>query len=396
MKELESLENIIRKKKYYVSLNEIPQNSIINRASQKINLAGVLWRQLFRISPVDLRSLFQNSCSELPGAHASVILALAYIELYDKYRLRRYYHEFLKYFNFLISKYRSSKSEYFAIAQNKVIHLTSYSTSKDDIAPLLTCYAGKCFLRAYEITKEPLFKKYAESVGHYFINEADKELLKENELYFNYVPGMKSIIYNSSAEISAFLIQLAQVIHYDEFYNTGINGLRFIVKNQNIDGSWFYGEKKAHRYIDNFHTTYILISLFEALKFNNDDKIIKSLNAGLDFYETNLFKRIDKDVLRPVHFVSGEIPLNSNIIQKVDLRDAASSIILFSKMKKLRPYYDIYAKEVLYWTFKNMKSGSEFANEITWFWKNNIRYIEFNSWMFFSLAIFVRQFENED
>src|SRR5690606_7295038 len=114
----------------------------------------------------------------------------------------------------------------------------------------------------------------------------------------------------------------------------GQRGIHKIINVQNSDGSWFYGnEGRVTKYIDNFHTGFILKAL-NGIPSKYKTKILEeAFESGLEFYEKSLFTR-GKNGLRPLHFFPKYVPLNSNIVQRVDIRDCAMGIIIFSGLGK--------------------------------------------------------------
>ncbi len=94
--------------------------------------------------------------------------------------------------------------------------------------------------------------------------------------------------------------------------------------------------------------------------------------------------------MRPTHFVRRFWPTNSSLIQRVDLRDAALAVILFTRLSQKDGAWLERAASVLNWTNQHMKNGSTYASEITWAWKNRIPYIEFQAWMLLALAEYHR------
>src|SRR6266851_557764 len=64
----------------HLSINTVPEGRWLNYLRTHSSLFGMAWRQLFRISPVDLRPAFGSS--ELrTDPKATILFALAYLEL---------------------------------------------------------------------------------------------------------------------------------------------------------------------------------------------------------------------------------------------------------------------------------------------------------------------------
>ena len=63
----------------------------------------------------------------------------------------------------------------------------------------------------------------------------------------------------------------------------------YVVQVQNADGSWFYARGGEGRWVDGFHTGYILEALLQATMLDDRRDIATALQRGVDFFLTRLF-----------------------------------------------------------------------------------------------------------
>ena len=63
------------------------------------------------------------------------------------------------------------------------------------------------------------------------------------------------------------------------------------VKEQGEDGSWVYGSRHHHQFIDGFHTGYNLEALHVLRTALNTDEFNSAIEQGLGYYKTHLFER---------------------------------------------------------------------------------------------------------
>lgn len=365
------------------SINSLPRNKLLIGTAQMNKTIGVFIRQIFRISPINLRPLLGPK-EESWNAQAAVILARAYLRLFRVLGKTAFKQKGLRLLDWL-EQTRSPRFTNFCLPQLMPLFVSSYNASSKDISPLLSCYAGKLFLEAHALTGSDRYLSLARSVANYFATEHQRDEYREG-VYFHYVPGMRLKIYNCSAEISAFLVQVAAVTDDKSLHDLGVAGLSYVASIQNSEGSWFYGETKSKRYIDNFHTAYILQAMLEALDTCKDENIAHSFSRGLSYYKNALFVPLPKGGIRPRHFDPRFPPRNSNIIQKVDLRDAASAIIFFSSLAERKVCTDNWIASLAIWTTTNMRSCNCYHSELTWLWSNSIPYIDIVSWIFLALS----------
>ena len=381
----------LKQKNYnYYSINSLPNMKLADSLIRKNKILGVMWRQLFRLSPVNFRPIFDNR-PDKKNPKAMILLSWAYLELWSCCKRKEFKESFENCIEEVIST-RSSLTKNFAVPQLNRIFMKSYQANGQDVSPLLSAWVGFLFLRTYEYLEDDYYLALAESVGKYFIEEHPK-IADGKHIYFYYAPDLSEKIYNVSAVVSSFLMCLSNSTKDPKVFEYGKKGIEYIISLQNQDGSWFYGEKKEFKYIDNFHTAFVLLALFESMRYWSNRRLLESFHLGLQYYSQNLFEQESERPIRPIHFDSKFLPGNSNIIQRVDIRDSALSIILFSVLSKDNMRYLEYCKSIYDWTLENIKGKETFFAETTWLWKNRIPYIELQSWMLLSLSIYLKYYK---
>lgn len=363
----------------HISINTVPQPPWMDYLRSRWPVFGIAWRQFFRILPIDLRPLLGPLPPKL-DPKATILFALAYLDLAELGP--EFCEASVKCLNRVL-ELRSNKTRHFAIRQNNCIYLKTYKASDDDISPLLTAWAGRLFLKAHAYTAEARYFDYARAVADYFVREHPRHDGPEGT-YFYYDPSVPDRIYNASAEISSYLGAYGSAAGDSEARTLAESGLRFVTSRQNEDGSWFYGEGPRFRYIDNFHTAFLLTSLATA---GGAAAAVarQSLERGVQYLTARLFRE-SRSGLMPLHLDPRFRPTNSNLIQRVDLRDAAASVVLFLELGDSER-----AERILHWSLNRMRSNrGTYYPEITLLWTNRIPYIEFQAWMLYCLARYRR------
>ncbi|MBN2012313.1 hypothetical protein JW960_23490 [candidate division KSB1 bacterium] len=128
----------------------------------------------------------------------------------------------------------------------------------------------------------------AEKAGS-FIIERLGFVKEESALWFKYYPDQMIPVYNVNAMVGAFFLNLWKITSNDEYKDFSQKAILFIEKHQNNDGSWYYARDDAGKWIDGFHTGYILESLLFYLSEFNDSRVAHSLAIGANFYKDYLF-----------------------------------------------------------------------------------------------------------
>jgi hypothetical protein len=364
----------------YFSINSIPSLGSLDRLLDRCRPLGIAWRQLFRLCPFNVRSLFGVESVEDP--EATILLARAYGKLHrvygDIFRIpaeecwRR------------LLRLGQRDDGFFAVPQRRKLRTLNYSTDEAEISPLLTAWAGSVFLERYTAGQEEESLSRTAQVAAYFLRHHPRDA-SDQGVYFYYTPHLSKKIFNASAEMSAFLVEYGVRAGVQEARDLGLQGTRLVVREQNADGSWFYGDGCRGRYIDSFHTAFVLLALARVQHLVPDPSFATALTKGLHYYVSRLCRQ-HKDGLRPVRYDGRFWPMNSTILQRADLRDCALAMILFCQLAEYDSRYPEMARDVLQWTVTQMRRGSWYHPEILWGGKNHNPYINFQAWMLLALA----------
>jgi len=369
----------------YYSINSLPEVEWADFLSSKIKAFGLLYRQFFRLSPINFRILLPPK--DLPiNPKTTILLAKAYLLLMRS----MYSEEFQDAFEILLKRLmhlRSRKAKHFAVKQNKKLYVWLYQADEEQVAPLLTAWAGELFLNAWEALNESAYLDMARSVALYFLEEHPRVRVGKG-VYFFYEPSHSFRVYNASAVISSFLVRCGTALKENEMVELGEKGLQYIKSVQNEDGSWFYGEGRMCRYIDNFHLAFVLKSICDAVEYMSTENLEECFMKGMDFYKRVMFLEEKGGSLRPLRYYKAYPPRNSSLFQKADLRDAALAMMLFSQLTDKSLEYGNLASAAFKWARRELKCGPTYCSEITLLWRNRIPYIEFQAWMLLALAYY--------
>ncbi len=159
---------------------------------------------------------------------------------------------------------------------------------KTDPNTIATSFAAMAFLDAYERTGEPHLLEVAMSSGDFFLRRVP-QTKAEGGAYFGYLVGDRSPIHNANLLACAVLARLARHGGPPRLKAAARAGVGFALAHQRPDGSWPYGEKPDLKWVDNFHTGYVLDSLMICHEAGIDDRIPSALERALDHYRRKLF-----------------------------------------------------------------------------------------------------------
>lgn len=355
----------------YIECNHVPEVLFV-----KNHLVNVFWRTLYRLSPVNLRSMKRKDGDFFPLTPQSLVALLKAYDIQGRQEICGLLYS-------RVISLKSPKTKKFALRQGIRIAVNLYENDSDDPTPLNTVWFGQYLLdEQLDVIGETENKELLLSISDYLIEELGYIDYGESGVYFYYGPTLKKEIYNASALISSFLLCVGNKYNVQRYKELGKRGVLYIIRKQNEDGSWFYAGYPERKTIDNFHQSYILQALITAKQFMPLEVAV-SIEKGVDYYRKYLFRYCGDRVI-PIRFDKRFIPCNTWLIQKVDGRDVAEALVLFSKY--------IYDKEMvaglvnyLYGSFYDKKRGC-LISEIFIYGKNRIPYMEFQAWFLYALT----------
>ena len=355
----------------YIECNYVPKKLL-----GKNRTVNTFLRTLFRLFPYNLRCM-KKASHELypltPQSHVALLKAFAVSN--NKDIIKKLYERTLS--------LRSPKTKHFALKQGIQISINLYENSSDDPTPLNTVWFGQFLLEENSgIIEDNKKKELIFSIASYLIEELGYIDYGEKGVYFYYGPTLKKEVYNASAIISAFLINVGVRYKKSNYIELGQKGIFYICQKQNEDGSWFYAGLPSRPTIDCFHQSYILqaiCSVRENLPFD----VSANINKGVAFYKS-LFRE-EKDIIRPVRYDKRYTPYNTWLFVKVDGRDLSEALIFFSKyMSDDKMVFKLL--KYTYNQFYNRKKGYMIP-EIFLYGKSHIPYIEFQAWFLYAFQI---------
>ena len=144
------------------------------------------------------------------------------------------------------------------------------------------------FLDAYKASKKELFLDFAEK-GMEFEEKYMGFQDFGDYISWNYYQGVSSEIFNINGLMLGLCARMYSLTHKEKYLEWAIKIYHGLKKGQNLDGSWFYSSDEKGKWIDGFHTGFILEGLCRACNARiipNDDVVLVD---GVKFYLSNLF-----------------------------------------------------------------------------------------------------------
>lgn len=221
--------------------------------------------------------------------------------------------------------------------QSKAFFLPKYTPTV-----VATSFVANALLDAYQAFQEKQFLKFARSSCDFVLHDLNRTLA-ERHFCFSYSPLDKTTIHNANILGAHLLARTAWFTHEDELKRRARDSIGFVVDHQNLDGSWYYGTKPHHRWIDNFHTGFVLERLYDYIHLTSEFDLKPNLERGLKFYQDNFF--LDDGTPKYYH----------DSIYPIDIHSCAQSIVTLVKLGSISEENQRLAEKVARWTLENMQ-----------------------------------------
>jgi len=208
-------------------------------------------------------------------------------------------------------------------------------------------------------------------INHLLVYEDDKTAM------LDYFPGANARVLNIQAQGAWSLLRANRISGDHRFASLAGKLITFVLNHQDQDGSWPYGLADSQGFIDNFHTGFILESLYEAMKLNPKCGDENKLRLGYRFYLDHFFCK------------NGAVKYYHDRTYPIDGHAIAQSIITLSKLRSYDSRSAPLLDGVLKWTLANFRScqGSFYYQKWPLF-TNKIPYLRWvQAWMLYALVI---------
>lgn len=355
----------------YDGLNGIFQHLPVIKNSRLLKLSLI---HLNKRSLLNLRQIQQ-----IPKNHNAKGIALflsGAVQLYSKTgnsRFMQLAHNFIRILERnVIEGFSSPCWGYYFPWQSRAFYIPANTPSV-----VVTSFVGNALLDAYDVFADKSLLNLASRAQDFIIQDLNRHY-DGNNFCFSYTPMDESRIYNASLLGASFLARLYLYEKEQNLKSIVKQTLDYCVRRQNDDGSWFYGEADNQKWIDHYHTNFMLDALIDIHQSIPEFGAEKILKKGFSFYikqmfHNNVIPKFHHDKLYPIEPHCG-----------------ASAIITLCKISNLYGrQYKLQAERIADWFIRNMMdSGGFFYFQKNRFFKNKISYMRWvQAWMFKALAM---------
>ena len=301
--------------------------------------ARFVWTQLVKRSPVDVRAL-----ARVPADRNAKGIALFALAAIGDYR-RQGTEESEIQARVLLDALWSMKLDSYSGAAwgyNFDWQSRNFFAAKGTPTIVPTAFAARALI-------EGGLHDEVRSVCEFILRDLPRVIDSQTELCFSYAPNSNTRIFNASLLAAEVLACAGKMTGESELLESAERAARYVVNNQQADGSWFYGAEPKQAWIDSFHTAYILFSLQRIINASpRGSEFQPALERGYQFWKHNFFLAEGW----PKYYHDDPYP--------ADAHAAASAIVTLFECRKLDDDAVRLAQQVASWTIKHLRDKRGF------------------------------------
>jgi hypothetical protein len=214
-----------------------------------------------------------------------------------------------------------------------------------------TAFAARAFIEAAGILGDAGYLEIASDICSFITRDLNVTHESVDEICWSYSPLDKTRVLNASLLAAETLASVGAATTNDELKALAMRGARYVVRRQRPDGSWAYGAEGFQSWADNFHTAFILTSLFrisEACGLESVEGLENSLQRGYQFWTTRFFGENGW----PMYYPDKPYP--------ADAHSAGAALVAFAELSRLNGDSLSRADNVAAWTLGNLRDPTGF------------------------------------
>ena len=353
---LNQLDTWIEKEKFqgwdpYDALN----SPILKTLSFENRLAGIIWVQLLKRLPVNLRSLLRVPKGYNPKGMG--LFLSSYLRKFqmtgDKTHLEKvdFFSQWLR--ENISPGYSGACWGYNFDWPNRVFYApagvpTVVTTGFIGIFLLELARAAQNHPELVQEDFTPA--ELACSACDFVLLDLNRSSFAEDEICFSYTPMDTSKVHNANLLGGQLLAEVFQFGGQKDasLAENVLRCTRYSVRRQRSDGAWIYGEDGNNAWVDNFHTGYVLLSLRKIGQCLETNEFNVSVEKGYKFWKYNFFL---PDGI-PKYYDTNTYP--------IDIHCVAQAILTFIGFRDMDAEALSIAQHVANWGIEKMQDPQGF------------------------------------
>ena len=213
-----------------------------------------------------------------------------------------------------------------------------------------TAFAARAMIEAYQTFNDNKYLETARTSCEFILKDLKRTVESDEEVCFSYSPLDNTKIFNASLFAAEILATAGALTGETRLGELATRAGRYVIRRQGEDGSWAYGAGSNQRWIDNFHTAYVLLSLSRIMKSSRDAGVDfdLSLRRGYRFWREGFFLADGW----PKYYHDNPYP--------ADTHAAATAIVTLVELQDMDREALSLARRIACWTLRNLRDDQGF------------------------------------
>ncbi len=308
--------------------------------ARQFRLARFGWIQVIKRCPIDLRQVLQVPKTINPKAIA--LFALAELSA-DRGRDPTDLVRMLKSLSFSVGEGKAAYGYNFDW-QSSVFYAPLGTPT---IVP--TAFAARALTENFVRNGSEENLDLARQLCRFVVEDLNRPFETESEVCFSYTPLDNSMIYNASLLAAETLASVGKIDGNEHYLDLATRAARFVIERQEPNGAWRYGPSAQHKWIDSFHTAFVLSSLNRILNAVPEmESAERAIKKGIGYWIDSFFLSDGT----PKYFAERTYP--------VDIHSAGTAIATLAELRSYDERALPLAGRVADWTIQNMRDPAGF------------------------------------
>lgn len=213
--------------------------------------------------------------------------------------------------------------------------------------------------------------KTAQSACEFMLRDLASDYPAPDERCFSYTPFDRRYVHNASVLGAWLLAEVGVRTDNSEYVKAAVDAARYTARRQQTDGSWLYGEGSQDKWVDNFHTGYVLVALKRIGQLTQTDEFAGMIHQGYHYWQQHFFG------------ADGAPKYYNDHLYPIDTHCVAQAILTFLAFADVDPNARQRAIETAQWGVANLQDArGYFHYQIQPYYRIRIPYIRWTqAWM---------------
>ena len=206
---------------------------------------------------------------------------------------------------------------------------------------------GQAFVDAWEATGQTEYLEVAREACVFIMTGLERRADGKG-VCISYIPGQYKSVHNANVLGAALLARVAKHTGDAAMRDVARDAIDYTVGAQLPNGAWWYGEADNLHWVDNFHTGYVLDSIWCYFQATGDYTHRAAFDKGADFFIANFFLEDGT----PKYYAEQTWP--------IDIQCASQAIETLTMLGRIRNDQSLrdLANKVANWTVTQMQDRS--------------------------------------